>query len=374
MCGRGRRSPPALAAEKPSGDMWSRSIDRPITVAQLGLPADAPARTLARAAIRRSARQLAVGGRLGAVGFAGEPLPPRPGSGSRLHGLRYRQQVGGLRVLWSQLAVTGERGRLTLWDAQTLAPAGELKGLAGFSQALAFSPDGKLLAAAEVDASQPRPLRVWDVRRRALTDFRGKTAAGSIAFSPDGRLIAAAAIERGTDIRDARTGRLVKRIGIGDFSGQGDFSRSVTFSPGGDLLFVGQYDGRGHLYSTETWRRVGQPLEAHTARITFPEFSPDGRTLVTAAADGTVVLWDVSTQKPIGAPLALDPNTFASAALSPDGSRLFAVSTSGPGISFDLSPEAWKRHACLVAGRELTAREWEEALPGRPYRAVCSGG
>ena len=70
---------------------------------------------------------------------------------------------------------------------------------------------------------------------------------------------------------------------------------------------------------------------------------------------------------------ALAPNTFASAALSRDGSRLFAVSTSGRVISFDMSPEAWKRHACLVAGRDLTAAEWSDALPGRPYRAVCSG-
>ncbi|MGH2716372.1 MAG: hypothetical protein ACRDM7_21305, partial [Thermoleophilaceae bacterium] len=270
------------------------------------------------------------------------------------------------------LAVTGEGGRLRLWNARTLAPAGELSGMRAYSQALAFSPDGRLLAAAEVDVREPRPLRVWDVRRRTLTAFRGRTAAGSIAFSPDGKLLAAAAIERGTHIRDVRTGRLVKRLRIGDFSGEGDFSRSVAFSPDGELLFVGQYDGRGRLYSTDTWKAVGQPLEAHTARITFPEFSPNGRTLVTAAADGTVVLWDVSTQRPIGAPLALEPNTFASVALSPDGSRLFAVSTRGQGISFDLSPEAWKRHACLVAGRELTARAWEETLPERPYRAVCS--
>ena len=39
-----------------------------------------------------------------------------------------------------------------------------------------------------------------------------------------------------------------------------------------------------------------------------------------------------------------------------------------------MSPEAWKRHACLVAGRELTADEWSEALPGRPYQSACPGG
>jgi WD40 repeat protein len=272
------------------------------------------------------------------------------------------------------LAVTGEGARLTLWNARTLAPVGELKGMRGLSQALAFSPDGKLLAAGEVDIRKPRPLRVWDVRRRTLTAFRGRTAANVIAFSPNGELIAASATERGTDVRDVRTGRLVKRLGIGDLAGEGDFSRSVAFSPDGDLLFVGQYNGIGRLFSTETWKQVGRPLQAHTARITFPEFSPDGRTLITAAADGTVVLWDVETQKPIGSPLALAPSTWTSAVLSPDGSRLFAISTRGEGISFDMRPEAWKRHACLVAGRELTTDEWDAALPGRPYQAVCSGG
>ena len=56
------------------------------------------------------------------------------------------------------LAVTGEGGRVTLWNARTLAPAGELRGMRGPSQALAFSPDGKLLAAAEAtDATAPGP-------------------------------------------------------------------------------------------------------------------------------------------------------------------------------------------------------------------------
>jgi WD40 repeat protein len=268
------------------------------------------------------------------------------------------------------LAVTGVGGSVTLVDARTLAPAGSLE-MGVDSDAIAFSPGGRLLAAAEEDVRDPLakggPLRVWDVRRRALTAFRGGSAANSIAFSPNGRLLAAAETERGTEVREVDTGRLVTRLDTGDFS------RSVAFSPDGGLLFVGQYDGRGHLISTKTWKPVGRPLEGHTARITSAVFTPDGRTLVTAAADGTAVLWDVETQKTIGSPLMLAPNTFASAALSPDGSRLFAVSTRGEGIGFDMTPDAWKRHACRVAGRELTAAEWHAALPLRPYEAVCSG-
>ena len=100
------------AVENPSGDVWSRSVDGPITAAQLGLPAGAPRRVLGRAAIERSARSLAGGGRLGEVRFAGEPLPAGA-SGRLLHGLRYRQQIGGLRVLYSQLDVSVVRNRVS---------------------------------------------------------------------------------------------------------------------------------------------------------------------------------------------------------------------------------------------------------------------
>jgi WD40 repeat protein/DNA-binding SARP family transcriptional activator len=269
------------------------------------------------------------------------------------------------------LAVTGASDRITLWNARTLAPAGELP-MPVNSDAIAFSPDGKLLAAAEEDVANPLnkggPLRVWNVPRRTLTAFRGGSAANSIAFSPDGRLLAAAETENRTEIREAGTGKLIKRLSTGDFA------RSVAFSPDGDLLFVGRYDGRGDLFSTATWKPIGRPLEGHTARVTSAQFTQDSGMLVTAGADGTAVVWDVKTQKPIGSAIELAPNTFASAALSRDGSRLFAVSTRGDGIRFDMSPAEWRRHACLVAGRDLTAAEWADALPGRPRQRVCPGG
>jgi hypothetical protein len=32
------------------------------------------------------------------------------------------------------------------------------------------------------------------------------------------------------------------------------------------------------------------------------------------------------------------------------------------------------RHACAIAGREISRREWQDAVPGRPYQAVCARG
>ena len=116
------------------------------------------------------------------------------------------------------LAIAGKGGQVTLRDARTLQPAGDLSGLSTTSQALAFSPDGSLLAAAELGtptdntASDNGTVRVWDVRRRALTAVRFAVTSASVAFSPDGTLLAAAALQRPTEVRDARTGRLVARL------------------------------------------------------------------------------------------------------------------------------------------------------------------
>ena len=140
--------------------------------------------------------------------------------------------------------------------------------------------------------------------------------------------------------------------------------------PTARLLFVGQYDGRGRLYSTRTWKPVGRVFEGHTDRITFAQFSPGGRMLVTSGAEGNVILWDATTQKPIGSPLALARHAYPSVVLA--GSHVYAISTTGPGIRFDASPWAWNRHACVVGGHELSPQEWTDALPGRPLQAVCA--
>jgi len=238
---------------------------------------------------------------------------------------------------------------------------------------VAFSPDGRQLAAAELgrfvnQEFEGSSVRVWDLRRRVLTPVQFRVTSASLAFSPDGGLLAAAAMGDGTEIRDAHSGRFVARLPTDDLT------RSVAFSPDGKLVATGQYDGRLLLWSTRNWKPVGRPVEAHEGRVITLSFSRDSRTLASASEDGTVRLWDVASEKPVGSPLVVDHGAWVSAALTPNGSHLLAVSDQGRGVRWDISPAAWKRHACRVAGRELTAREWQDALPGRPYSSICRGG
>ncbi len=263
------------------------------------------------------------------------------------------------------LAATGKDGELRLVDARTLSPVEKLTGLGSTSQALAFSHDGRLLAASENFGG---PVRIWDVGRRELTGVKFRTLAPSLEFSPDGRFLALAAFDRGFEIRDPATGEVVKRLKTDDMA------RSVAFSPSGDLLATGYYDGLVQLWSTEDWRRVGPALEGHDGRILSLHFSPDGRTLASGSEDGTVLLRDVATQRPIGSPLRVDPGVFVAALFSRDGSHLFAASSEERAVRLDTTVDAWKRHACAVAGRDLTEDEWDDALPDRTYTPVCDAG
>jgi WD40 repeat protein len=220
----------------------------------------------------------------------------------------------------------------------------------------------------EQGAFEGGEVRVWDVRRRARTRLRFEVTSASLAFSPDGRLLAAAThFDRTTDIRDTRTGRLVARLPAQEVA------RSVAFSGDGDLVATGEYDGTVRLWSTRTWQPAGPPLEAHEARVVTLAFSPGDALLASASEDGTVALWDVATRHPVGSPLRLGDDRWVSAAFTPDGAQVVAVSNDGHGLRFPTSPAAWARHACRVAGRELSASEWADALPDHPRRAVCGG-
>jgi WD40 repeat protein len=268
------------------------------------------------------------------------------------------------------LAVCGKGPRISLWDAHTLARVAELAAFRkdSYCQGIAFSPDSRRLAASggHDTPSYGGETRIWDVAGRTLTRYRSSEGAPSLAFSPGGDLLAVATVVGDAEVRDSRTGRLVAKLPT-----QGADSRSVAFSPDGKTVVVGQYDGLAVSYSTANWRPVAAPLRAHTARITYLDFTADGRTLATASADGTAALWDVASQKPVGSPLRFAPESFMAAAFARGGRYLFAIPTHGAGVRFDMSPAAWERQACLIAGHDLTRAEWADAVPGRPYRTVC---
>jgi WD40 repeat protein len=152
---------------------------------------------------------------------------------------------------------------------------------------MAFSPDGARLATSHING---------EVRTRAVTSPETSALLGrfteaprALAFSHDGRTLAASAIGSSQILCwDPATGRARTSLPC-PVAGV----PAMAFSPDGELLVGGGSDGilqfRDLVADCQSTVRTG-----HSGRVGSVAFSPDGRTLVSGGSDQGTRLWDVS--------------------------------------------------------------------------------
>jgi Thermolysin metallopeptidase, alpha-helical domain len=102
--------PSAADAQNPSA--WTRQLSPGLSARQLDLPRDAPARALARAALRRTAGRLGLRASLRGVRLERDLRVPGRAGARDLRLLRFHQTVAGVRVVWSQIDLTIAGGRV----------------------------------------------------------------------------------------------------------------------------------------------------------------------------------------------------------------------------------------------------------------------
>ncbi len=177
---------------------------------------------------------------------------------------------------------------------------------------VAFSPDGKLLAAGETNGN----IRLWQISDGQLfLTLEGHTdQISSIAFSPDGHILASGNDDKSIKLWEIPSGRLIRTledtIGI----------CSVNFSPDGQTLAAGNYDHTVKLWNVQT----GQPLRilrGHTNWVRAVAWSPDGALLASSGDDQTIQLWDVGKGQRLKT-LQAHTDWVWSVTWSPDGKTL----------------------------------------------------
>ena len=213
---------------------------------------------------------------------------------------------------------------VVLWNMRTDAET-VLRGHTSAVQGVAFSADGTRLASASWDTT----VRIWDVATgKELAFFTGFTNfAYAVAFRPDGQILAAVGQhypDEGVRLWDTQTFEELPILATDDSVA------CLAFSPDGRLLVAGEeWDIQWHIWDAQTFEPVltmGQSTSEPEGGTCSVAFSPDSSLMATGGGDKLIDIWDVAAgSATFGQELATlrrHTDTILALAFSPDGTML----------------------------------------------------
>ncbi len=216
------------------------------------------------------------------------------------------------------IVTAGADGHVRTWrlgGARTLQAPAELTG------AIAFSPDGAVVAAAAVDH---RVHRFRLETGQPLPPLAGHAAdVGGIAFSPDGTLVATAG-----DDGTARLWKAADGQPLSSLVGHKGPVEAVAFAPGGVMVATAGDDHTVRLWSSQGAQALGV-LAEHKDRVVDVAFSPDGKRLAAVGWDGLLQLWTVQQKGAVPLKSVPGKGRWFSVEFSPDGASLVAAGDRG---------------------------------------------
>ncbi|WP_353932941.1 WD40 repeat domain-containing protein [Okeanomitos corallinicola TIOX110] len=186
------------------------------------------------------------------------------------------------------LAISDYRGTIQLMDIQSRQKILTINDSSGHVvRALAFSNDGKILAGGSTNGT----IQLWDVKTsELLNNLSAHTDwVNSIAFNADGKILASGSSDSTIKIWEVATGKSLNIL-----SGHSDCVHAVAFGSQG-ILASGSRDKTIRLWDINK-KESFHTLTEHTESVYAVAFSNDGKILVSGSGDSTVRIWDFEKQ------------------------------------------------------------------------------
>jgi WD40 repeat protein len=186
------------------------------------------------------------------------------------------------------LATSNGHGTVRVWNVTARRAVGLPMGSYHTVTGLALSPDGKTLAVAGSG------VQLWQTatgqRIGTTLPSAGNGRYRAVAFSPDGTMLATLGADGTARIWDVAT---QQEIGA-PMTADAQPVYAVAFSPGGSMLATTGGDGSVRLWDVATQQEIGTPMTAGIQPVYAAAFGPGGSTLATAGGDGAARTWDVA--------------------------------------------------------------------------------
>jgi eukaryotic-like serine/threonine-protein kinase len=188
-----------------------------------------------------------------------------------------------------ELLAAGGPSGVTLWRTESLAHLRTIRH-GSLIRALAFHPEGERMAFLCGGGG----VHVWDMGEGAeAATFKAERLNGSLrgalAYSPDGSLLAVGENSGLVRLLEATTGDTVATL-----FGHANSVTSLAFAPDGRTLASASWDHTARLWSVPSGRQE-LLFTNHTAWVGAIVFAPDGNRVATASADQSIRLWNPDT-------------------------------------------------------------------------------
>lgn len=276
-----------------------------------------------------------------------------------------------------------------IWNVATGQRVGSIVRDEFSIEGAVFSPDEQMLALWLL-RDMENIIVLWDVATqqpvgKPLQEDIGVFRISSVAFSPDGKTLAAA---RGNSTRWSIRLWGVDGQPIGSqMDVQTGFRPYIAFTPDGQNL-VSVAENSIRLWDVATRQPVGPAKKLNDCSVSTIALSPDGHTLAVGCESQRIFLVDVQSQD-IRSRLVRREGDLNHLAFSPDSMILASAShlstditvfhTQGQIQLWDLRsidtmstiPIVLKQRLCHAVGRNFTVEEWHRHMGNRPYETTC---